>query len=350
MATSLLGRAATVALMAATLAGCATGTMGAAPKNVDVVSQGTPDGLDPIATAAFWGTRYDRNPTDPIAAVNYSKALRTIENNNEALRVMQQASTRIPDDAEVMLELGKAFISTERAHEAVRPIETAIARGKSQDWSAYSAYGVALDMIGEHRQAQAQYNRALQLAPNKAAVLNNKGLSYALQGRRQMAESTLREASGEGGTAQIRQNYALVLAMGGKTAQAERLARSDLPPAVANGNIAYFRQLVAAPAYWGELDNANLDLPDFGDDPATISLAPREQPVPEPVPSPTPHLIKKPKPAATTPVPKVIDGAPAPAVTPKTNDQSTVSASTKPSDTVVVADASSGPLILEFDE
>ncbi|WOI53569.1 hypothetical protein [Parvularcula sp. LCG005] len=296
-------------VLAIALNGCATvgQKSGLQADQVQVVGHSETTGMDPIAAAAYWGTRYDRTPTDPAVAVAFSKALRAVDNNEESLRVIRHASVRVPDNAELLLEMGKSLIANDRAHEALRPIEQAIALGKSNDWSAFSAYGVALDKVGEHKQAQLQYDRALSIAPDKAQILNNKGLSYALDGRKDLAEMTLRTAtSNPGGTARIRQNFALVLAMSGKTAEAERLARSDLPPSIADNNVSYYRTLVAQPVYWQNLEGGNVDLPDFGDDPAGISTTPMARPIPDPAdaprirqrPAPTPE--PKPAPADET--------------------------------------------------
>lgn len=353
MSSSLLGRAAAAALLVA-VSGCASAIPGNnADKNgIDVVSQPDPGHMDPIATAAYWGTRYDRDPSSAEAAVAFSKALRAVDNNDEALRVMRQISTRTESNPDVMLELGKTLIANDRAHEAIRPIEQSIALGKYEDWSAFSAYGVALDMIGEHGSARTQYDKALELAPNKAKVLNNKGLSFALSGRHEFAEATLRQATSDGGTARIRQNYALILALHGKTGEAERLARSDMPPQVADGNVRYFQQLVAAPAYWGDLDRNNLDMPDFGDDPQTISTAPRAAPVPEPSPSPTPGLIRRNQPKVDPSAPGVAPFEAPKAQEKEKSDTDGVSASAQsPSDNpVIVADASAAPATLEYNK
>ena len=308
----------TVALISLTAAGCAT-MDSKQRQSIDVVGHSETEGMDPIALAAFWGTRYDRDPSDPKAAVSFSKALRAVDNNEEALRVMQNTRSRISTDPDVMLELGKVLIANERAHEAVRPIEQSISLGKSEDWSAYSALGVAYDKIGRHKDAQAQYDVALGLAPNKAQILNNKGLSYALQGRPALAERTLRQATAQpDGTARIRQNFALVLALSGQGTEAERLARSDLPPAIAEQNVRYYRELVAQPAYWPDLASADAELPNFGDDPSTISQTPEADPILQGDPAyrgPTrraPAPTRAPVPSFEAPA--VIEGEPAPEV------------------------------------
>lgn len=243
-----------------------------------------PSGLDPIASAAFWGTRYNTNQSDPAVAVKFSQALRKINSTDEAVGVMQKANTSAPADADVSLEYGKVLVESGRAFEAVRHLENAVAM-KPADWNAWSAYGVALDQIGEHQEARAKYDKALAIAPGVVSVKNNKGLSYALDGKLGQARLVLTDAAGNaGGDARVRQNLALVLALSGDMNGAERLARSDLPPQVANNNIDYFRQLMNQPAYWGEYAASDVETPSFDDAPA----APLK-------PEPLPQLREQPK-------------------------------------------------------
>lgn len=236
------------------------------------------EGLDPIASAAFWGTRYNTNQSDPLVAVRFSKSLRKIGSNEEALGVMQKASMQFADHADVNLEYGKVLVESGRAFEAVRYIETAVNKSPA-DPRALSAYGVALDQIGEHESARAKYDRALALAPGDVVVLNNKGLSFALDGKLKQAGLTLRQAAANaGGDSRVRQNLALVLALSGEMREAERLARSDLPPIVADNNIDVYRQLMNQPAYWDQYAAGDVETPSFDDvRAAPLSPAPKPQ-------------------------------------------------------------------------
>ena len=117
------------------------------------------------------------------------------------------------------------------------------------------------------------------MSPGEVMVLNNKGLSYALDGKLSMARTTLRQASANAGAnSRIRQNLALVLALSGDMGEAERLARSDLPPVVADNNIGVYRQLMNQPAYWSEYASDDIDTPDFDSVPAApLSPSPKPQ-------------------------------------------------------------------------
>ncbi len=245
----------------------------------------TDKGMDPIAAAAFWGTRYNTDHADPNVAVSFSKALRKIRSNEEAVSVMQKAASLHPDNGDVNLEYGKVLVESGRAFEAVRYLETAVAKAPA-DWRALSAYGVALDQIGEHDAARAKYDRALAMAPGEVMLLNNKGLSFALDGNLSMARETLRHAATNAGAdARIRQNLALVLALSGEMREAERLARSDLPPMVADNNIDVYRQLMNQPAYWDQYAAGDVETPNFDDVPAA-PLAPSKNPPLEEEPAP----------------------------------------------------------------
>lgn len=241
-----------------------------------------PAELDPIAGAAFWGSRYDKNPTDAEAAVRYSMALRKIGSVDESVSVMTKAVGRHPDNADINLETGRALIEGERAFEAIRYIEIAL-ETKKGDWRALSAYGVALDQIGEHAEARQKYDAALLAHPNAVSVMSNKGLSYAMSGDLNAAVAVLRAAATDRkADTRVRQNLALVLALKGEMREAERLARSDLPPQIADQNVQYYRQLVNQPAYWQALAGDDVETPTFA--PAPAATPQRAEPKTAPAP------------------------------------------------------------------
>lgn len=272
--------------------------------------------MDPIAAASFWGSKYDQNPRDVNAAVAYSAALRKIRSNEEAVKVITRAANANTEHPGANLEAGRALVEAGRAFEAVRFLEKA-EQLTPQDWRTLSAFGVALDQIGEHKLARAKYDVALTLSPGSPLVLNNKGLSYALDGDLASAKQTLRAAAAaRGADARVRQNLALVLALKGEMSEAERLARSDLPPQIADQNIDYFRALMNQPAYWQEFAADEVETPSFDDKPALKKAAAKEEPAPmlkEPAAAATPAAAPTPKESVTPVTPASADEqAPAP--------------------------------------
>ena len=294
---SIALRGASVVLCAALMSACASSgkSLHADGERVDYKKEigvftnpGAPGAdMDPVAAAAYWGSRYDRNPKDIDAAIAYSGALRKISSNEEAVKVMTRAANSYPEHAGANLEAGKTLVEAGRAFEAVRFLEKATELAP-QDWRTFSAYGVALDQIGEHKLARTKYDMALVFAPESPMIMNNKGLSYALDGDLGQAKAILRAATAmRGSDARIRQNLALVLAMKGEMSEAERLARSDLPPQIADQNIDYFRALMNQPAYWQTLAADNVETPSF-EPPVAQKPAPKAA-------APAPALKEEPK-------------------------------------------------------
>ena len=100
--------------------------------------------------------------------------------------------------------------------------------------------------MGRHEEAQRHYLTALKIVPNEPSVLSNLGLSYALSKDLKDAEATLRLAVAQhSADPRVRQNLALVVGLEGRFAEAEQIARADLPPDQAAANVAYLRQMLA---------------------------------------------------------------------------------------------------------
>ena len=90
--------------------------------------------------------------------------------------------------------------------------------------------------------------------PDEPSVLSNLGLSYALSKNLPMAEDTLRLAAQQPrADARVRQNLALVLALGGKFAEAEAIERQDLSAADAASNVKSIRMMIAQSDTWRDL-------------------------------------------------------------------------------------------------
>ena len=104
-----------------------------------------------------------------------------------------------------------------------------------------------LDELGRHAEAQRYYASALKIKPDDPSVLSNLGLSYALAKDLKNAEvdiATRRRLSGR------RPAGAAKSCIGGwppgaHRAEAETIARADLPSEQAAANVASLRQILA---------------------------------------------------------------------------------------------------------
>jgi len=90
------------------------------------------------------------------------------------------------------------------------------------------------------------YTTALKIVPEEPSVLSNLGLSYMLTRELPQAEETLRRAySNPRADARVRQNLALVVGLQGRFAEAETIAKGDLPADEATANVAYLREMLS---------------------------------------------------------------------------------------------------------
>jgi Flp pilus assembly protein TadD len=135
------------------------------------------------------------------------------------------------------------------AHDAqgALPLLRAAAAHEPNDWSLYSAIGVATDLLGDQAAAQEAYLKALELSPSNPAVTNNLALSLALSGNIDGGIAKI-ESLGPAirRLPQTRQSLALLYALKGDVAKAEPLLRDGMPDKIASDNLAYYRQLNAA--------------------------------------------------------------------------------------------------------
>ena len=117
----------------------------------------------------------------------------------------------------------------------------------AKDWRTRSALGLAYDRLGDYDSADESYKTALAISPDNASILNNYGMSRAMANDLDSARTLLLHAAMmPNADVRVRQNLALVYALSGDIAKAEELTRRDLPPALANATLDYYRQLAAA--------------------------------------------------------------------------------------------------------
>ena len=228
-----------------TLAGCAglkppetTGSLGVASPAISSEEEAQRDG-------DVWGERYRANPSDPEAAIHYAQSLRAGGQRAQAVAVLEQASLRNPKHMELLGAYGRALADVGNYQQAL-DVLTRAHTPDHPDWRILSVQGAVLDQMGRHQDAQRYYETALKIVPDEPTVLSNLGLSYALSKDLLRAEATLRRAStGANVDPRVRQNLALVVGLQGRFAEAETIARADLPPDEAAANVAYLRQMLS---------------------------------------------------------------------------------------------------------
>src|SRR5579872_829059 len=240
----------------APLAGCrdfddVTGSVAPSSNSSSTALPTADDGLRDYSEK--WGKRYDESPGEKVASINYAQALRALGRYSQAVAVMQSAAVKAPQDMDILAAYGKALADNGELQQAADVLSRSYTPDRP-NWASMSAQGSVADRLGDHEQAQEFYRNALKIAPNEPAVLTNLGLSYALTKQLPLAEQTLRQAAAQpGADRRVRDNLALVLALEGKFAEAQKVNERDMSPQAAAANVAAVRQMIAQSNSWREI-------------------------------------------------------------------------------------------------
>ena len=188
------------------------------------------------------------NPEDSALALDLARNLRFAGQAQSAIAVTSRVIAKEGRTPPLLIELGKAYLAADQDNLALPTLLEAKEQAPN-DWEILSTLGVAYDYQGNYADARESYAQALIASPSNPTVLNNLALSQASSGDLDGAIATLQQAIDQpSASAQTRQNLALLMALKGDPDAAERLARKDLPPEVADNNNAYFRMISAAAA------------------------------------------------------------------------------------------------------
>ncbi|MEJ0027991.1 MAG: tetratricopeptide repeat protein [Rhizomicrobium sp.] len=147
---------------------------------------------------------------DVDAAVRQAQALRLGGDVAGATRIMSQLMLVYPDDPRVVGEYGKLLVQQKASGDAIAFLRRAI-QLQPNDWSTYSALGVAFDQRNDPANARLAYERALALKPGEPAILNNYAMSRMLAGDTASARTLLMQAQASGSAdPRIASNLALL--------------------------------------------------------------------------------------------------------------------------------------------
>jgi len=202
-------------------------------------------GGDPRREAEAYQERYRANPKDAEAALKYGKALRATGQRSQAVAVLEQASIIHPGNKALLAAYGRALADNGNFQQAFDVLGRAHSPD-DPDWRLLSAQGATLDQLGRYEEARQYYASALKMAPEQPTVLSNLGLSYVLSKDLPKAEETLRRAhSLAKNDPRVRANLALAVGLQGRGAEAEKIAKADLPPEEAAVNVAQLNRMLS---------------------------------------------------------------------------------------------------------
>ncbi len=156
--------------------------------------------------------------------------------NQQALAVLAGAHRHFPSDTRILSAYGRQAVVSGQDELATELLQRALAADPA-DWRALSAQAVLEGRQGRFGNAQLALGQAQSLSGGNAAVLNNLGMSYLLDGNAKEAAAMFRRALiapdlKAAHAARIKRNLAVSLAVAGDFETAERLAGAPLPPSL----------------------------------------------------------------------------------------------------------------------
>ncbi len=177
------------------------------------------------------------NGSDWQALTAAGRAALVLGDPRAALGFLSRAELLAPRDPVIKAAIGAALVRMEDPTQAMRFFESAIALGGLE--RAYLAdRGLAFDMLGDQRRAQADYAVAMQAAPSPEVVRRyaiSLGISGSTDAALQLLAPLLR--------AQDRAAWrtrAMIAAMNGRPDEARQIARTTMPSQLAQGLDPYF--------------------------------------------------------------------------------------------------------------
>ncbi len=235
------------------LAGVAAIALSACASNRGQMGSTDYSGMPAAAGQANLGeltARYRQNPKDRAVAIQYSAALRSAGQPEQAVAALETAMMTYPGDVAVSVAYAKALTAAGRFDQSLAVLDNVI-RLDAPDWNALLVKGATLDQMGRNEQARQLYAQAALIAPGEASIETNLGLSYAMTNELPMAEQHLRRAvQMRGANTQTRQNLALVVGLQGRFEECRQIYAAELPPEQVESNMAYVRALLTQQNRW----------------------------------------------------------------------------------------------------
>lgn len=127
----------------------------------------------------------DHDPLGPVIVMRRAALIAQLGRPAEALRDLDLLAAQFPDSPLPAVEEGDVYIADHKYPEAAAAYSRAINRmrpARQTDWPVFYQRGIAYDQSHDWPRAEADFRRALSLAPNQPSVLNYLGYTWANKG------------------------------------------------------------------------------------------------------------------------------------------------------------------------
>ena len=180
-------------------------------------------GASPERTAATLAQSVD-------SAVRDAQVMRSQKDYAGAIKILSQLMLIAADDPRVVGEYGKVLVQQGRSSEALDFLGRAV-QLQSNDWTLYSALGVAYDQKADYDRAATAYQRALQLKPGESVVLNNYAMSRLQAGDLARARTLIADAATASQDERVARNRDMIYAMKAPETRGPAVATAQKPSA-----------------------------------------------------------------------------------------------------------------------
>lgn len=202
---------------------------------------------DFLAAAQQYQSMLQKKPEDKTLMLSLADALRRQGDNDKAISVYDALLQKDPASAAAKEGKGLALIS-KGDFEASIPLLEEVVKNDPTRWKTLNALGILFTMRNMHPEAGQYYREALKQSPSNISVMNNMGLSQALDGKFDVAISSLQQAStfalaGSSERKRIDLNLALVYATAGRPDNANTIAEQYLSGAALDNNRGLYAHL-----------------------------------------------------------------------------------------------------------
>jgi len=186
----------------------------------------------------------DQHPEKLEYAISMADAARRAGDNETALKTINVVLTKKPDNADALEVKGLSLMATGEFAEAGKTLDKAL-RIDGKRWRSLNAVGIMFAIKQMHPQAIEYYNAALKANPGNAGVMNNLGLSLAMQNDfdgaiEQFTQAHNHVSQNSTEAERIDLNLALTYAMAGRLDEAERVATPHLTKAGLYNNMGFY--------------------------------------------------------------------------------------------------------------
>src|SRR6185436_9504326 len=132
---------------------------------------------------------------DPSAYVTLAQIYSEAERGAQAVKVLQDAKTRFPDNNLIIFELGAVLDKQKRFADAEQAFRTLLERDP-ENAAALNYLGYMLADRGERLDESVGYlKKAVQAEPDNGSFLDSLGWAYFKSGKLDLAEENLRRAA-----------------------------------------------------------------------------------------------------------------------------------------------------------